>query len=174
MIFRMWRRGLPLCVVLITTLALVAPAAGQSVRLLGDFRQWSAYATSGAADRLCFVLTKPTAADPEIAQAEQPYFYVTHRLASGVRYEMNLVAGFEFAPDTLAIATISGRSFSMFTQADAAWLEDLGQTTEMANAMRAGATMEIEATTIRGVKVRQVFSLSGVTAALRAMDADCL
>jgi invasion associated locus B (IalB) protein len=174
MIDRRWRRCLRWGAAVGFVAALLAPVAAQSVRLLGDFRQWSAYATSGTSDRLCFVLTKPTAITPALEQSEQSYFYITHRLASGVRYELSLVAGFEFAPDTLAIATISGRTFSMFTQADAAWLEDLALTTEMTNAMRAGATMEIESTTIRGIKVRQAFSLSGVTAALRAMDADCL
>jgi acetyl-CoA acetyltransferase len=42
-----------------------------------------------------------------------------------------------------------------------------------AQAIRAGSTMTVEGTTERGIKVRQVFSLSGATAASRSIDAAC-
>ena len=54
----------------------------------------------------------------------QAYLYLTHRPAEGVTNELNLVAGFNFAPDQPATLTVGGKSFDLFTQKDAAWLLD--------------------------------------------------
>ncbi|WP_051332442.1 invasion associated locus B family protein [Cucumibacter marinus] len=158
---------------LIAVAAFQAPAQAQSVRLIGDFRDWSAYTTANSADRLCFVNSQPVAVEPQLEGLSQAYVYVTHRPSEGIRYEINLVAGYEFAPDTLAEAQIGGQRFSMFTEGDAAWLEDASQSANMAAAMRAGSSLVIEGTSVRGVKVRETFSLSGATASMRAIDGEC-
>ncbi|MEX0627327.1 MAG: invasion associated locus B family protein [Cucumibacter sp.] len=149
------------------------PGLAQSVQLLGDFSNWSAYTTSSSADRLCFIMSKPVAVTPQIEGLTQPYFYVSHRPGEAIRYEVNLVAGFAFAPDTPATAQIGGQLFQMFTEADAAWLENVAQSADIASAIRAGSQMVVEATSERGIRVTQTFSLSGATASMRAIDAAC-
>jgi invasion protein IalB len=154
--------------------ALAATAAqAQSVRLLGDFRDWSAYTASEGAGKLCFVMTQPEETDPTPDGYADAYLYLTHRVGDGVHNELNLIAGYAFAPDTPAEATIGGQTYQLFTEDDAAWLEDVTLTETVAGRMRAGTTMTIEGTTERGIKIRQTFSLSGVTAASRAIDAEC-
>jgi len=61
----------------------------------------------------------------------------------------------------------------LFTSADAAWLENPNDSENAAGNMRAGTQLVIEGTTERGIKVRQTFSLSGVTAASRAINDSC-
>jgi hypothetical protein len=158
---------------LLFLLAMLSPAVAQSVRLIGDFQAWSAYATSEAAGRLCFALAKPTTVSPRPDGFAEAYLYLTHRPAEGVRNEFSLVAGFVFAPDSVATASVGGRSFELFTENDAAWLLDPTQSDNLASAMRAGATLVIEGTTERGIKVSETFSLSGATAASRAIEGDC-
>lgn len=148
-------------------------AQAQSVRVLGDHNAWSGYATTESAGRICFILSKPTATQPEPEGFTEGYFYLTHRPAAGVRGEINLVAGYDFAPDSQAVMRIGGQEFAMFTQADAAWLADPAQSEAAGAAIRAGSTMTIEGTSLRGIKVTQTFSLSGATAATRAIDAEC-
>lgn len=155
------------------TVALTAPAFGQSVRILGDHNRWSAYATTESAGRICFALSIPTSVEPRPDGYTEAHFYITHRPAEGVRTEVNLVAGYNFAPDTPAVLSVGGQSFSLFTRGDAAWLADPSQTDEAVRAIRAGSTMTIEGTSDRGIKIRQVFSLSGATAASRSIDAAC-
>jgi hypothetical protein len=79
------------------------------------------------------------------------------------------VAGFDFAPDQPATLTVSGKSFDLFTQKDAAWLLDATQNDNLAGALRAGSTVIIEGTTDKGILVTETFSLSGATAASRAI-----
>lgn len=149
------------------------PALAQSVRLIGDFRDWSAYATSEGAGALCFALSKPRDINPIPDGYAEAYLYLTNRPAEGVRNEFNLVAGFAFAPDSPATVTISGRSFDLFTENDAAWLLDPAQSGNLASAMRAGSTLVVEGTSDKGIRIAQTFSLSGATAASRAIEGGC-
>ena len=103
----------------------------------------------------------------------EAYLYLTHRPADNVANEINLVAGFDFAPDQPAVLTVGAASFDLFTQKDSAWLLDPRQFSNLAGAMRAGSTLVVEGTNAGGVKVNETFSLSGATAASRAIDGGC-
>lgn len=149
------------------------PALAQSVRLIGDFRDWSAYATSEGAGALCFALSKPQDINPIPDGYTEAYLYLTNRPAESISNEFNLVAGFTFAPDSPATVTVSGQSFDLFTESDAAWLLDPAQNDNLAGAIRAGSTLVIEGTSDKGIKIVQTFSLSGATAASRAIESDC-
>jgi len=145
----------------------------QSVQSLGEYKAWSAYSTTRSATPICFIHSKPIAVEPELEGMGQPYFYVTHRPSEGRAHEMNLVAGFEFGTDSLADVRIGSHEYSMFTQGDAAWLEDPNQSSEMASAMRRGTTMEFEGVNKQGARVTLTFSLSGATASMRKIDSAC-
>jgi hypothetical protein len=157
----------------LVALGLSGPAMAQTVQLLGDFNAWSAYSASEGGARLCFALTRPTAVQPSPEGYTEAYLYVTHRPDEGVRNEINLVAGVALAPDSTATVTVGGQSWQLFTQADAAWLENSGQTNALAQAIRAGSTLSIEATTAAGIRFTQTYSLSGATASARAIDGAC-
>ena len=154
----------------LAALALSSPyAAAQSVRALGEFRDWSAYSASEGAGAVCFALSKPKEVVPTPDGFTEAYLYLTNRPAESVRNEINLVAGFAFAPDTPATLTISGQSFDLFTEGDAAWLLDPSRNDDLAGVIRAGSLLTIEGTTDKGIRVVQTFSLSGATAASRAI-----
>jgi len=152
---------------------LTAPAIAQQVKLIGEFRSWSAYSATEQAGTVCFALTRPTEVTPQPDNFTEAYLYLTHRPALGVRNELNLVAGFTFAADTPATVTVSGQTFDLFTSKDAAWLKNPSQNDDLAGALRAGSAVVIEGTTDGGIKVSQTFSLSGATAASRAIENDC-
>ena len=147
----------------------VSPAAAQSVQALGEFRDWAAYTASEGAGQVCFAMSKPVDVTPPVDGYTQAYLYLTHRPAEDVSNELNLVAGFDFAPDQPATLKVGGKSFDLFTQKDAAWLLDSTQNDNLAGALRAGSTVVIEGTTDKGILVTETFSLSGATAASRAI-----
>jgi hypothetical protein len=154
-------------------LCCVLPAMAQSVRLVGDFRDWSAYSATEGAGQICFTLSKPTEVEPTPDGYTQAYLYLTNRPAEGVRNEFNLVAGFPFAPDQTATVSVSGQAFELFTENDAAWLLDPAQSDNLASAIRAGSSLVIDGTSANGIKIQQVYSLSGATAASRAIEGGC-
>jgi hypothetical protein len=150
-----------------------AVATAQQVRLIGDFRDWSAYSALDGVGNICFALAKPVEVVPQPDGFTAAYIYLTHRPAESVSNEINLVAGFAFAPDTPATLTVSGETFDLFTESDAAWLLDPARADGLASAMRAGTTLVMEGTSDKGIKIRETFSLSGATAASRAIDGEC-
>lgn len=157
----------------VVTALLTAAASAQQVRLLGEHRAWSSYGASDASGAVCFAMTKPESVTPTPDGYSQAYIYITNRPAENVANEFNLVAGFAFQPDSKATITVGGQSFNLFTQNDAAWLDDAGQSDALASAIRAGSSMTVEGTTAAGIKVVQNYSLSGATAAQQSIGSEC-
>lgn len=164
---------LPLLAACLIAIAAPLPALAQSVKQIGEFNAWSAYSASESTGPLCFALSKPTDVDPAPDDYTEAYLYLTHRPAENVRNELNLVAGFNFAPDTPATASVGGQDFELFTQKDAAWLKDPAQNDNLAGALRAGSTLVIAGTSDKGIKITETFSLQGATAASRAVTDGC-
>ncbi|MEO9296995.1 invasion associated locus B family protein [Devosia alba] len=158
---------------LAATLFLTSAASAQQVRLLGEHRAWSSYGATDATGEVCFAMTKPESVTPAPDGYTQAYIYITNRPAENVTTEFNLVAGFTFQPDSKATLTVDGLVFNLFTQNDAAWLDDASQASELASAIRAGSSMSVEGTSAAGIKVRQAYSLSGATAAQQSIAAAC-
>jgi hypothetical protein len=158
-----------------TTIALLltAPAFAQSVKLIGEFRDWSAYSATESGGAVCFALARPTEITPQPDDFTEAYLYLTHRPSQGVRNELNLVAGFTFATDTPATASVGGQTFELFTNKDAAWLLNPSENDDLAGALRAGSSVVIEGTSDKGIKISETFSLSGATAASRALEGEC-
>jgi len=158
---------------LAASLLFTAAASAQQVRLLGEHRAWSSYAANDATGPVCFAMTKPESITPTPDGYSQAYIYVTNRPAENVTTEFNLVAGFTFQPDSKATVSVDGKAFSLFTQNDAAWLDDASQAATLASAIRAGSSMVVEGTTAAGIKVTQAYSLSGATAAQQSIGSGC-
>ncbi|MCF6302755.1 MAG: invasion associated locus B family protein [Devosiaceae bacterium] len=159
--------------VLLTGFIGAGASYAQSVQVLGDFRDWSAFTANDGSGPICFAMSKPREVTPTPDGYTQAYIYLTHRVSEGGRSEFNLIAGFEFAADSTALAKVGSNVFDLFTNGDAAWLEDPSIGSAFARSLRAGSTLIIEGTSALGVKVVQTYSLSGATAASRAIDRAC-
>jgi hypothetical protein len=68
---------------------------------------------------------------------------------------------------------VGDKSFDLFTQKDAAWLLDSSQNDSLAGALRSGNSVVVQGTSARGISISETFSLSGATAASRAIDSGC-
>jgi hypothetical protein len=160
-------------IALLATLALTTAASAQQVKLLGEHRAWSSYSATDASGAVCFAMTKPDSITPTPDGYTQAYLYITNRPGENIVREFNLVAGFTFQPDSLATVSVGGQSFNLFTQNDAAWLDNSSQADALASAIRAGSSMTVTGTTTAGLKVTQNYSLSGATAAQQAIGTSC-
>jgi Invasion associated locus B (IalB) protein len=145
----------------------------QSVQVLGDHRDWSSYSANDGSGIICFSTAKPDKTEPVPDGYDEARIYITHRPSQGIRNEFNLIAGYEFEPESMATLKIGGQTFDLFTQLDSAWLKDLSQASALVSAIRSGATLIVEGVSANGIKIAQTFSLSGSTAASRSIDAAC-
>jgi hypothetical protein len=158
---------------LVVSLGLGTAVQAQSVRDISTFRDWHAYSAGEAAGKLCFALSRPTDVSPTPDGFTKAYLYLTRRAGETIAYEFSLVSGFTFAPDSMATVTVGGDSFQLFTENDGAWLDDNSQSERLASVIRAGSSLTIEGTSDKGIRVKQTFSLSGATAASKAITAEC-
>lgn len=163
----------PIVIAAICLFAGIGSAQAQSVKLLGDYNDWSAYTTSDGAGKLCFVLSKPQDIRPQPEGYTASYLYLTHRPAENIQNEFNFVAGYTMAPERNATLKIGSNDYVLFVETDAAWLDDPALSEDVAGRMRAGSSLTIVSTTANGIEVTETFSLSGVTAASRAIDREC-
>ena len=154
-------------------LAAISPAQAQSARVLGDFRDWSSYAADDGTGTQCFAMTKPKTTEPTPENYGDAYLYITNRPGEDVVSEFNVVSGYVFQTGSVASINIGGTSFALFTQADAAWLDDKAQAAALAAAIRAGSNLTIEGVSATGTRIVQTYSLSGATAAQQAIGAEC-
>lgn len=162
-----------LLIALLAVSTLTTTASAQQVRLLNESRAWSSYGANDGAGKVCFAMSKPQSVSPTPDGYTQAYLYITNRPAENVASEFNLVAGFTFQPDSVATVSVGGQSFNLFTQNDAAWLDDAAQSATLASAIRAGSSLTVEGTTAAGIKVTQTYSLAGATAAQQSIEGDC-
>ncbi|MBJ7579216.1 hypothetical protein JHC09_15140 [Devosia sp. MC532] len=162
-----------LTLTLAISLAALAPAQAQSARVLGDFRDWSSFAAGDGSTKVCFAMTKPKSSDPASAVSGEAYLYISSRPGEDVTNEFNVVAGYTFQTGSSASVSIGGQNFALFTQGDAAWLDDAGQAANLAAAIRSGSSLSVTGTAADGTSVIQNYSLSGATAAQQAVGAEC-
>ena len=68
--------------------------------------------------------------------------------------------------------TIDDQSYEMFSKGDTAWV-DTGTDKKIVAAMKAGKSLKVEGTSWRGTQTVDNYSLSGISAALAAIDTAC-
>lgn len=162
-----------LSLALVLSAATFGTAQAQSARVLGDFRDWSSYAADDGGGTVCFAMTRPKTTEPTPDGYGDAYLYITNRPGEDVASEFNVVAGYTFQTGSMAVASVGGQDFPLFTQNDAAWLDDAAQSANLAAAIRAGSTVTVTGTSASGTEIVQTFSLSGATAAQQAIGAEC-
>ncbi len=157
-----------------TMLVVSTAAFAQSdAKLVGEFRVWRTYVAS-TPEKMCFVASQPqdSTYSQSISGRDPAFFMVTTIPARNIQSEASTIIGYPFQEASNVTVEVDGQKFSMFTQADAAWIE-IDQEPALVDAMRRGSVMLVKGTSRRGTQTTDTYSLSGVTAALDAARQEC-
>lgn len=148
-----------------------APAALAATNL-GTFNYWTAWTDQDSTGKICYVSTTPQTTEPTNVNRGAIHFIVTMR--PGNRNEVATIVGYPIH-ETQANASVSvdGRSYSLVTQGSSGWLASRDDEPGFVQAMRAGSSMVVRATSQRGTNTVDTYSLLGVTAALNRAAQDC-
>ena len=90
-----------------------------------------------------------------------------------VKGEVSTIIGYPFKKETNAELTIDESKFTLFTNADGAWAESPATEKQIVTAMKAGTSLKVKGTSWRGTQTEDTYSLSGISAALTAIDKAC-
>lgn len=159
---------------LIPAIAIVVASSGwsmaQTPSRMNQFEAWGAYSYDSDNGKVCYVLSVPTRAQPDGVNHGENFFLISQRPGQGVSYEPQAMMGYALGENSKVAVTIDDEEFTLFTRGNSAWVEDTAREPELVAAMRAGMSMTIEATSARGTATSYSYSLSGVTAALDAIE----
>ncbi|MCD7058368.1 invasion associated locus B family protein [Pelagibacterium xiamenense] len=139
---------------------------------LGVFDYWTAWTDSDDSGKICYVSATPQSSEPTNVNRGPIHFLVTIRPTN--RNEVATIVGYpihETNPN--ASASVDGRSYPMVTQGESAWLASIEDEPGFVEAMKAGATLIVRATSQRGTNTVDTYSLVGITAALNRAAEEC-
>lgn len=158
------------------TLALVftsSAALAAKPEPAGTFNAWSAWTYKESGKKNCYIYSAATTKSPARLNHGDVSFFVRTVNQPQAQTEANFTVGYDMAPGSTVRAIIGSNSFDMMVQGENAWLVAAEKEKELLAAMRGGDEMSIRATSRRGNETSYVFSLDGVTAAVRQMQKDC-
>lgn len=164
--------------ILLVGLALVGVTSVSSSALaqrktIGTFTDWTAF-TDGSGDKqICYVGSVPKKAEGKYTRRGDTYTLISHRPGERVFGEVSVEAGYTYKPDSEVTVDVDGKKFKLFTKGGNAWATDAEADKALVAAMKAGRRMIIKGTSSRGTLTTDTYSLSGLTAAYRAIDKAC-
>tara|TARA_R110002020_G_scaffold23398_3_gene77843 strand:+ start:243 stop:743 length:501 start_codon:yes stop_codon:yes gene_type:complete len=156
---------------LMTVTALPAHAAEQ--KLQGTYSDWSVYSRAEGNDTICFALSKPEVSAPTSVNHGDVYFMVASWKSGAATEQPSLLAGYPLKSTRSPSAFVGRTKVTMYPSENEAFIDSGADERNLVAKMRAGANMRIEAVSSRGTETSYVFSLSGITAALRKVKSTC-
>jgi hypothetical protein len=169
------RKGRLTAVVVVGAIALAGGTADaqQGATSLGNFNDWSAWQGQDANGVICYISSQPQDSLPKGVNRDPVYFLVIHRKGLGTKNEVQTLIGYPFNANPNASASVDGKTYPMVTEGSAAWLASAGDEGGFVAAMKAGSRLVVKGLSSRGTTTTDTYSLSGVTAAMQAIDKAC-
>jgi hypothetical protein len=158
---------------IIIAAALPTAAAAQQPTNIGTFSDWAAYAVDTGKGKVCYALAQPSERKPEGLNRDPAYMFISTRPAEKVKNEVSVILGFPARNGSEATLSIGGTPFTLYTKEDGAWVRESADETKLVDAMRRGRDLTVKATSGRGNVTTDTYSLSGISAALDKVSAEC-
>jgi invasion protein IalB len=152
-------------------------AAEQKPALIGDFRDWHVYRMGAGANRLCYALSEPKQMSPAGANRDQVSFLISTWPGRNVHNEPSVVPGYPYRVGSKVQVQVGNARFDFFTRNEGdnggAWAQIAADEPKLIAALKKGSTMTVTGTSQRGTLTRDNYSLSGISAALDKLQAEC-
>lgn len=155
----------------LSAVVLTTSAYAQAPTRIKQHKAWGAYSHSGTTGKICYILSVPTQKEPADRDHGDVFFMLARHPGQASAFEPQFTVGYPFKDESKVILNIDGREFSMFTKGSNAWMEKPEEEPAVVAAMRAGSKMSVSGTSRRGTNTSYAYSLSGVTASLKEIEA---
>ena len=146
------------------------PGGATLVQTFGD---WGAYTAQSGRSKLCYALSEPKARSPGTLKDTKAYLFVSFRPADNVRNEVASVLNFKAKDDGPASLAIGSTSYELVTRGQNAWIKTPSDEAQAIATMQKGGTLTVQATSAKGNKTSDRYSLSGFGQALDRAKRDC-
>lgn len=158
---------------LVLSLLLVAPMAWAKPDHIGTYKDWSAFTMNDGGAKTCFMLSEPKDKNPKNVKRGKVFMFVSHTNNGSRKAEINLQAGYPFEKDSTATAKVGNAKFTLFTENEDAWMQNLKDQPKMITEMRKGSRLTVTGKSRRGTRTVDHYSLSGFTKAYQSISSAC-
>ncbi|WP_102960661.1 invasion associated locus B family protein [Mangrovicella endophytica] len=145
-------------------------AAAQTPTRMNQFNAWGSYSYTAGGSKVCYILSTPTKMEPASVDHGDIFFLISQKPGQGVSYEPQVVVGYPLKEGGRVTVDVDGKKFALFTKGESAWMENAAEEPQLVAALRAGKEMRVDAQSQRGTATHYVYSLSGVSAALKSIN----
>ncbi|RKQ69553.1 hypothetical protein DES40_2354 [Litorimonas taeanensis] len=152
---------------------IASPAQAAEPKLQGTYSDWAVYTRAEGNDRICYALAKPEVKAPANVKHGDIFFMVANWKSGAAKEQPSLLAGYSLKTTRAPAAYVGSTKVMMYAADNEAFIESGNDEQNLVRKMRAGADMRVEAVSARGTETSYVFSLKGVTAALRKAKSAC-
>ena len=150
-----------------------AGAAAAAQDMLGKFEAWDAVATTEGKAKLCYVAGLPKKSEGKYDKRGEASVLVTHWPGQKRFNVLTINAGYDYKKDSTVTVKIGSHVFTLFTKGDTAWTESPAADNTVVGYMKAGEIMTVTGEFSRGTQTTDLYDLSGMTAAMGAIDKAC-
>jgi len=154
-------------------IALVAATSPAVAKQIGSFKDWSAHTEGKDESRTCWIYSEPVKDEGKYAKRGRIYVLVTHRPGEKTFDQVQFTAGYTYKKGSGVQVEIGAKKFELFTNGDTAWARSPKDDEAIVAAMRGGANMVLTGQSSRGTKTKDTYSLSGISAAHKAIGKAC-
>jgi hypothetical protein len=148
-----------------------AKGSGQALKL-GQFDDWTAYATPGSR-KICYALSVPKDRAPKSLKRDPSYMFVSYRPDEKVRGEIAIVMGYPIKEDAPAQALLGSASFELIGKDTSLFVHNAAEEGAMLAAMKKGSSLVVKASSKRGNATTDKFSLAGLVQAVDRAEKEC-
>jgi len=154
-------------------LAAPVPAAAENASLIGTHGDWEAYTEQEGGKPVCYVGSQPKKAEGKYSRRGESYVLITHRPAEKSADVVSVKAGYAYQKGSEVDLVIGTETFKLFTDSGHAFAYDEKTDSRIVQAMIRGAAMVVKGTSSRGTLTTDTYSLTGFTAAYKAINQAC-
>ena len=140
---------------------------------VATFGDWAVYTAQTGKAKICFAQSEPKSRSPASLKDEKAYLFVSFRPADNVRNEFAAVLNFKTKEDGPATLTVGQTNYDLVTKGSNAWLKNAADEAQAIGTMARGGAMVLQATSARGNKTSDRYSLTGFGQALERAKSEC-
>ncbi len=148
-------------------------AAAADPELQSTHEEWRVYTQELDGDVVCYASTPPEDSAPLNTDHGEVAFLVATWKSGAAQEQPMLSVGYPLRLGAPTSARVGSDRYRMFTDGTEAFVEADADQPRLVNAMKRGSSMRLETVSAEGTQTTYEFSLSGVTAALRAAADAC-
>jgi hypothetical protein len=143
------------------------------IKLDGQFKNWTAQNTNINGQQVCYAVSSPIASNPKTLNRAESRIFISFRANDKIQNEISITSGYNYKASSKVNLAIEKREFNFETEDNFAWLTKYEDEISLIELMRKSTQAKVTATSVRGTKTIDTFSLSGFSDAYEAAKKKC-